>query len=260
MYYTVVISAFPGMGKTYAAKYIEGLKIIDLESSKYKWLKDPHKGRIINPDFPQNYIEKLKGYMEIEEPDVIFVSSHSEVRDALNKAKIPYYLIAPKQRWRDEIVKRYKERGNSDKFCKQLFENWYRYTDSINNETWPIQIKFNADQFINQFLLDDLINKSTDMINQTNWFIKRKNVDEELHMDSLFWSIASRSKKFTVNELWKYRDQIDWDVLCKFNVLPAEVFSQERFFEYLNWRYLNQNLKKYNLKIRRLISKKALTL
>ena len=38
-----------------------------------------------------------------------------------------------------------------------------KYTDSITNETFPIQIKFNSDQFINQFLLEDLINNSTDL-------------------------------------------------------------------------------------------------
>ena len=258
--YTVIISAFPGMGKTYSTKNADGLKVIDHESSNYKWLEDAHKGRFVNPDFPQNYIDKLNEYINASDaPDVIFVSSHSEVREALAKAKIKYYLVAPKQRWRDDIINRYKERGNSEKFCRQLYNNWYKYTDSITNETWPIQIKFNADQFINQFLLDDLINKSTDMMNKTNWFIKRKDVDEELHMDSLFWSIASRTKKFSVGELWRYRDQIDWDILCKFNVLPANAFEQARFFEYYNWKYLNQNIKKYSPKIRKLISSKAPT-
>ena len=258
--YTVVISAFPGMGKTYSTKNIEGYRIIDHESSNYKWLEDAHKGRFVNPDFPQNYISKLQEYINSSDaPDIIFVSSHSEVREALEKAKISYYLIAPKQRYKNEIIKRYKERGNSDKFCKQLSENWYKYTDSITNETWPIQIKFNADQFIDQFLLEDLLNNSTDMTDKTLWFIKRKNVDEDLYINSLFWSSASRSKKFSVNELWKYRELIDWDILCKFNALPSEAFTQDKFSEYLNWRYLNQNLKKYSPKIRKLISSKAPT-
>ena len=252
---TIIISAFPGMGKTYSKKNIKEYDIVDHESSNYKWLEDPVKGRLVNPDFPDNYMSVLAGMLNSDNPpDVIFVSSHSEVRDALNRKRIPYYLISPYISCRDELIRRYKERGNSDKFCKQLYENWYKYLDSINNETWPTLIKFYPDHYIDLFLLEDLIDKSRDMEEKTQQFIKRKNNTDSLYSNSMFWSTASKQKKFTAEEIKRYSELIDWDILCKFNIVPAEIFTCGRFDNHLNWRYLNQNIKKYPPKIRKVIS------
>ena len=250
---SLVISAFPGMGKTYSKKNISTLEIIDHESTPYRWIKDSNGNQIHNTEFPKNYIDTLKDIIYSEDaPDVVFVSSHSLVREALNNAKIDYYIISPYQRCKNNIITRYRERGNSEKFCKQLSENWYKYTDSINNETFPILIKFNENDFINEDLLNILLTRSREMKINTENFIKRS--DKVNLENNIFWSIASKRKKFTAQEIWSYLDYIDWDILCKFNKIPNEVIMSSVYTNYLNWGYLSKNIKKYNPKIRKKIS------
>lgn len=68
-----IISAFAGVGKSYVGKKYKN--VLDLESTYYKWLEDGvanlteeqrkgNKNRVLNPQWPQNYIEKI-----VEEKD-----------------------------------------------------------------------------------------------------------------------------------------------------------------------------------------------
>ena len=81
---TMVIAAFPGTGKSFCTKN-EGEKfegILDSDSSNYSWIKDSNGQNTTerNPDFPNNYITHIKE--NIGKVDIIFVSSHKEVREA----------------------------------------------------------------------------------------------------------------------------------------------------------------------------------
>lgn len=249
---TLIISAFPGMGKTYSKKNISTLEIVDHESTPFRWVED-NGNKIHNPAFPKNYIEALKDIIYSDDaPDVVFVSSHSVVRDALNEAGIYYYIISPLQRCKETLIQRYRERGNSEKFCNNLSDNWYKFTDSINNETYPTLIKFSENDFINEDLLNKLLTRSTEIKENTDRFIKSSKAD--INPEDIFWSIASKRKKFSPKEIWKYSDYIDWDILCKFNKVPDEVILSSVYNNYLNWNYLSKNIKKYLPRARKKIS------
>jgi hypothetical protein len=56
---TIIISAFPGMGKSYSVEHLPQYKMLDLESSNYSWIKT-NDGKVRNPLFAQNYIDHLK--------------------------------------------------------------------------------------------------------------------------------------------------------------------------------------------------------
>ena len=59
----IVVSAFPGMGKTYAFKALSGkIKVLDSDSSNFD-----------KNDFPKNYIQHIKE--EIPNNDIIFIST-----------------------------------------------------------------------------------------------------------------------------------------------------------------------------------------
>ena len=260
MYSTsIIISAFPGMGKTYSKKSITTLDIIDHESTPYRWTYDNDKNyinkriKIHNPEFPKNYIDALKEIIYSEDsPDVVYVSSHSEVRDALNKEGIDYYLISPYYRCKESMIQRYRERGNSEKFCDQLYSNWNKYIDSINNETHPILIKFDDRNFIDVILLNDLLSRSRDMHENTNNFIKKANIDN-LYPQQIFWSIVAKKKKFNAADIRLCSRWIDWDILCKFNKVPEEIILSSVYNNLINWRYLYKNAKKYSIKARKKI-------
>lgn len=133
---TKVISAFPGMGKsTMYRKYKDsGFKITDSDSSTFD-----------KKNFPANYIEHIKDC--IGKYDVVFVSSHKEVRDAMWDAGILYTVIYPDISRKDEFLKNYKERGNNENFIKLLDENWESWINQIENDE-PRKIKLEEGKFI----------------------------------------------------------------------------------------------------------------
>ena len=103
---TKVVSAFPACGKTYLFNHLKCspcFKAIDSASSEFSWIyTDDGKER--NPDFPRNYIEHIKE--NIGKYDLIFVSSHKQVRDALKEAGIEYTLVYPDRSLKEEWLGR----------------------------------------------------------------------------------------------------------------------------------------------------------
>lgn len=161
-----IISAFPACGKsTYYREWSQyseqnvwrrknggkqvlnnigepcGYKILDSDSSLFSWIYDEsgNKTDIRNPDFPNNYIQHIKEHMDTE--DVIFVSSHKSVRDALKDTDIPYYLIYPQKEMKDEWLYRFKSRGNDEKFIQFQNEHWDEFIEDMDKETYPTKIQ-----------------------------------------------------------------------------------------------------------------------
>lgn len=143
---TKIYSVFPACGKTYLFENQDdyGLKILDSDSSQFSWkveeVEDPdyvligegeikpliHKNKVRNPDFPNNYIEHIKN--NIGKYDYIFVSSHREVRQALDNANIDYTIVYPEEDCLAEWVGRCYLRelnGNNGFPIEVLVNNWY---------------------------------------------------------------------------------------------------------------------------------------
>jgi adenylate kinase family enzyme len=124
---TRIISAFPGTGKTTFCKNIKDFlsgdyTVTDSDSSKFSWIEDENGKKFRNPEFPKNYIEHIKDC--IGKYDFILVSSHKEVRDALVKNCLFFYLVYPEVDSKEEYIKRYKDRGNAEELVNRLDENW----------------------------------------------------------------------------------------------------------------------------------------
>lgn len=139
---TAVISAFPGCGKSYIYKNYNNTKynkknwkILDSDSSDYSWLKDENGNNTTerNPDFPNNYIKHIKD--NIGKVDVIFVSSHKEVRKALKRNNIDFFLVFPTKDMKNMFIKRYKDRGNTENFINFISNNWDKFIDDMENES-----------------------------------------------------------------------------------------------------------------------------
>jgi hypothetical protein len=80
---TKVISGFPAIGKTYAARN-SNFMCVDCDSSQWNWLTDPNGdflmtangSRMPNPDFPQNYIDHIKFQIKHDFLDFVFDDLH----------------------------------------------------------------------------------------------------------------------------------------------------------------------------------------
>ena len=127
---TKIYSVFPACGKTYLYEHQEDycLKILDSDSSQFSWVYiDGVKER--NPDFPNNYIKHIKE--NIGEYDCIFVSSHSSVRDALDKEGIDFTIVYPSQNCKAEWVGRCfirDKNGESGCGAEVIYNNWEQWT------------------------------------------------------------------------------------------------------------------------------------
>jgi hypothetical protein len=140
---TLVISAFPGTGKTCYAENNDG--VLDAESSNFSWIQEG----VRHPDFPQNYIEHIKAFMG--ETDIIFVSSHEVVREALIENEIDFILVFPERSLKEQYVQRFKRRGNNKQFIDMISDNWDKFIDEMDNQrTHPI-IKLKTGEFISNY-------------------------------------------------------------------------------------------------------------
>jgi adenylate kinase family enzyme len=119
---TVIISAFPGCGKSTAfTKLKKKINILDSDSSTFD-----------KSDFPNNYIKHMKDNIGVA--DIIFISSHETVRKALKEENIYYTIYYPSKYRKQEFLELYKQRGNNENFIKLLDENFNNFIDSIEND------------------------------------------------------------------------------------------------------------------------------
>ena len=114
---TLLVSAFPGTGKTWFHRNTH-MKCLDSDSSTFD-----------KADFPANYIRHIRANMG--SMDIIMISSHKEVRDALVEAGLKFVLVYPSKAALSEYLRRYKERGSPEGFIKLLEANWGNWIEEL---------------------------------------------------------------------------------------------------------------------------------
>lgn len=125
---TQIVSAFPATGKSYFTKNTSK-NVLDSDSSNFSWTINEDDTKIRNPNFPNNYIQHIKE--NIGKVDIIFVSSHKEVREALVENNIEFTLVFPNNRTKTEYLKRYKDRGNDKNFINFIKNNWNGFIQDL---------------------------------------------------------------------------------------------------------------------------------
>ena len=150
---TIIISAFPGSGKTTFAKKFKG-RVLDLESSDFKWKGDTDVDKVLNQDFPRNYIDTIIDAVKSEKYGAIIVSNEflnfeesKELSDMVENI-IAIYPLNDKEAgdsrdeyYNDEIknefLNRYKTMGKPDSFIKFISDNWDKLISDMENSTIP---------------------------------------------------------------------------------------------------------------------------
>lgn len=125
---SLVISAFPGTGKSHLFNHApEGLRIADSDSSQWSWTSPG----VRHPKWPMNYMEHIQSLIN-DGVDLILVSSHKEVRDALVDFEIPFTLVFPQACLKNEYLQRFAERGSPEKFIELLDQKWSEWVSPVN--------------------------------------------------------------------------------------------------------------------------------
>ncbi len=131
---TILCSAFPATGKTFF--YDTSLKkVLDSDSSKFDKSK-----------FPDNYIQHIKN--NIGKVDIILISSHKEVRDALVNEGMEFTLVYPNFELKYEYLNRLKERGSDKAFIKLISDNWYKWIFELYGQEGCRHIRLKSEQYI----------------------------------------------------------------------------------------------------------------
>lgn len=213
---TIVVSAFPCCGKTYAFNnYQDKYSILDSDSSNFSWTyrkrneeeldalrkeweSVPHllytehyinqrRDELIkvrNPDFPKNYIEHIKE--NLGNVDIIFVSSHLQVRQAMEEAGIKYCTVYPKKEMLNEWVGRMYRRGNDANFIKFQIDNWDKFVNSVDSEPHGRKIyRLGNNEYIDVDLLYNEFNMVTVKEMYDNWIDTLNRVfDDDVNCES----------------------------------------------------------------------------
>jgi len=144
---TIIVSAFPACGKSYMFNNYNDkpYTMLDSDSSNFSWVKDENgiNTKERDSNFPNNYIKHIKD--NIGKVDVIFVSSHNIVREALNENNIRFFMVYPDKNMKDEWIKRFRERDNNGIFINFISKNWDNFIDEIEKEDKCLLERLNAD-------------------------------------------------------------------------------------------------------------------
>lgn len=142
----IIISGFPGVGKSTLMEKYNDLNILDSDASKFAWVE---KG-VRDLSFPQNYIEYIKA--NIQTTDVILVSSHESVRSCFKENNISYYLVYPFEYLMKEYINRYKNRGNDNIFIANIKNNWDSFMKEMDDDDYPLKIRLTEGQYLSDVL------------------------------------------------------------------------------------------------------------
>lgn len=118
----IIISAFPGVGKSTYTKSNPDI-CSDSDSSKFSWVSEG----VRNPNFIEDYLRHIKE--EIKVKQIVFVSSHKDVREALIKEGLSFYLVYPDKGGKEEYLNRYRKRKSPESFISLIENNWDNFLD-----------------------------------------------------------------------------------------------------------------------------------
>ncbi len=126
--HTRIVAGFPGVGKSYLCDIAKqkGLTIVDSDSRFFSCIREGEVSSV----WPNNYIEHIRALIGVV--DIICVSTHREVREALVRAGIHFVLVYPDIQQKKEYLDRFRtrplradeDRESRDQFVARMNKNW----------------------------------------------------------------------------------------------------------------------------------------
>ena len=160
-----IIAAFAGVGKSFIGKKYEN--ILDLESTYYKWLENGvanlteeerkgNKNRVLNPNWPQNYIAEI--LKQKDNYDIVLIQlSHARLKNEqifeyFNENKIEFYVARPNLSGWKYIEDRLRTRGNTEEFINQVKDNFEIFIEEFSKPKYN-QIIIEDGEFLEKSLI-----------------------------------------------------------------------------------------------------------
>lgn len=162
-----IIAAFAGVGKSYVGRKYKN--VLDLESTYYKWLEDGiahlteeerkgNKNRVLNPLWPQNYIDEI--LKQKDNYDIVLIQlSHTRLKNEkifeyFDKNNIEYYVARPNLSGWKYIEHRLRDRGNTEEFIAQVKDNFNIFIEEFSKDIYN-QIVIDDGDFLEDALIKE---------------------------------------------------------------------------------------------------------
>ena len=151
---TLIISAFPGIGKSYVKKLTSDtdLNILDLSISDFAFLVDELKITHLKKDdtWINEYINCIEDNIGIA--DIIFIDLNFTIRKILIEKEIFHYVVYPPITMKNEILQRYKDNDQSKCYIDAINNDFSKIIDSINqtatNSKYEIAIELKPGEYV----------------------------------------------------------------------------------------------------------------
>lgn len=195
----IIIAGFGGVGKTELAKKYKN--VIDLESIFWRWQYNEKytnieeykscENRILNPDFPQNYMEAIKENQK--KYDIVLIAYNTTICEALKENELSFLLCYPDKEAKDIYIERYRKRGNNERFINKNIESFEEAVDIVEKRIEP-KIVLYGNETIEEYLIKNGYNlkaydeKKTNIILTSNGFHNSTKRSKEI--DEIFKKVA----------------------------------------------------------------------
>lgn len=113
----MIICGFAGVGKSYIAKRYPSW--VDLESTPFKKNWDLYTDVAMHMD--------KNGYN-------VMLSCHKDVREMLKQKNAEFIVVLPNIKDKNEYIRRYKERGNTNDFIKLFEDSFEKFHSEITED------------------------------------------------------------------------------------------------------------------------------
>lgn len=135
---TIVVAAFPGCGKSHLFRSSKDKIVLDSDSSLFD-----------KAYFPNNYIKHIQENIGVA--DIILVSSHKVVRDALVDNNIDFVLVYPNIKSKDEYIQRYIQRKSPQGFIDLISSNWDNWINECKTQKGCGKIELKENQYLSDW-------------------------------------------------------------------------------------------------------------
>ena len=132
-YRNLIICGFPGVGKSTAAERCKS--VLDLESTPFHFNID---GKSKDPNWFCRYVDAIEENANDAHYNYILVSTHKLVRSEMQYRGIPYIIVTPLIKLKDEYLSRYVKRGDCYDFIETLNSNWEQWIEDFVFDDMPI--------------------------------------------------------------------------------------------------------------------------
>lgn len=121
----IIVSSFPGCGRSFADNQFNGrLKIINMKVSDFE-----------DDNFPNNYVDFIVS--NIDEYDIIFITSNNIVLNELENREIHYDLFYPEDTRRTEFIENFISKHLSMDEIRVVDIKWFEWLTLIKNNDSP---------------------------------------------------------------------------------------------------------------------------